>query len=157
MSLEFSIPLPLFNRNQGARKEAEYMVQKVADERRATDQMLDSRVAEFHAAAVSAREAAASLRHSLIPDLQETFDRTQVGYQSGKFDLLAVLDAERQLVAARLSATEAETAYHTAVAAMEQTLGAGIFQQALLWEAEAEPSTDTCPDERISSPTLEEK
>jgi len=157
LTVEFSIPLPIFNRNQGARKEAAYMVQKAADERHATDRMLDSRVAEFHAAASSAREAAESLRESLIPDLQETFERTQVGYQSGKFDFIAVLDAERQLVDTRLRATEAEIAYHTAVAAMEQTLGAGIFEHNPMWEVEPEPATEIDPDEKVSSVTVEEK
>lgn len=157
LTVEFSIPLPIFNRNQGARKEAEYQVQKAAYERRASEKSLDARVAEFHAAASGAREAAESLRVSVIPEMQETFELTQVGYRSGKFDFVTVLDAERQLVDARLRATEAEIAYHTAVAAMEQTLGAGIFNNDSVWDVMSDPAATIDHDERAISPTVEEK
>ncbi len=157
LSIEISIPLPIFNRNQGARKEAEYQVQKTAYERRATERSLDARVTAFHAAASGAREAAESLRVSVIPEMQETFDLTQVGYRSGKFDFVTVLDAERQLVDARLRATEAEIAYHTAVAAMEQTLGAGIFNNDSVWDVMSDPAIAINHDERAISPTVEEE
>ena len=157
LAVEFSIPLPIFNRNQGARKEAEYQVQKAAYERRVSEQSLDARVTEFHAAASGAREAAESLRVSVIPEMQETFELTQVGYRSGKFDFVTVLDAERQLVDARLRATEAEIAYHTAVAAMEQTLGAGIFNNDSVWDVMSDPAVAIDHDERAISLTVEEK
>lgn len=126
VTLEFSIPLPLFDRNQGARKEAAYRVEKTAAERRATINQLDARLAEYYAVATNAFQVAASLRESVIPDLQKTFTLTQEGYRGGKFDFLTVLDAERQLIDAQLRATDAATSYHKAIAALEQTLGAGI-------------------------------
>lgn len=126
VTLEFSIPLPIFDRNQGTRKEARYRVEKTASERRATVNQLDSRLGEFYAVAMSAYEVASDLRESVIPELQETYALTQEGYRSGKFDFLTVLDAERQLIDARLRATDASASYHKAVAALEQTLGAGI-------------------------------
>ena len=124
--LEASLPLPLFDRNQGAILEAELNEEKLGAERRAWDASLMAELTELYAEAQASAERTESLASRVLPELETTYALTQEGYQRGKFDFLAVLDAQRAVVGARLEILDARIVYQLAIANMERLVGAGI-------------------------------
>jgi cobalt-zinc-cadmium efflux system outer membrane protein len=79
--LGFSVPLPLFNRNQGAIREAEAQRAKVDVERKATELLLRSKVGQRVAALAAAREVSLSGRSA--PSAQSAYDAVSEGTSTG--------------------------------------------------------------------------
>ncbi|MBX7256998.1 MAG: TolC family protein [Candidatus Hydrogenedentes bacterium] len=125
--LEASIPLPVRDRNQGAILEAELQEEKLGAERRAWDHDLITSVTESYSQAQASAERTESLAARVLPELESTYALTREGYERGKFDFLAVLDAQRAVVNTRMELLESRIAFQLAVADMERLLGAGIL------------------------------
>ena len=120
--LGFSVPLPLFNRNQGAIREAEALRSKADTERRATELLLQSQVGQRQGALMAARREATLLREEALLGAQSAYDAVSEGYRLGKFRYLDVLDAGKTLVETRLRYLEAVTAFHLAKVDLERLL-----------------------------------
>jgi cobalt-zinc-cadmium efflux system outer membrane protein len=114
-----SVPLPLFNRNQGAVREAQAEADKAAAERHATEVRLraDLRVAFDNLA--TARTQIAAFKETILPQAHDAFAKVNDGYQAGRFTYLEVVDAQNTLMDAQVRYLEALTAYHLAVADIE--------------------------------------
>ena len=121
--MQFSIPLPVFNRNQGGVLEARYRLAKVEEERRAAEVQVRAAMAEAYGALASAFVEASRLHNEVLPGAQQAFDATSEGYRQGKFGFLDVLDAQRTLFESRGRYLEVLAAYHRAVADVERLLG----------------------------------
>lgn len=128
--IEASVPLPLFNRNQGAIEEAELMLGRLSDEQRAWEAQAVAVLTEQHAAALAESDRFENLSARVLPELESTLSLTREGYERGKFDFLAVLEAQRAVVGARIEVLEARTGYFRAVAELERIVGARIEIQA---------------------------
>lgn len=90
-----SLPLPLFDRNQGRLAAALRRTDKARDELAAA--RIDTE-AELSAAATryaTARAEAALLQGEVIPNAGSAYDLTLRGFEAGKFAFLDVLDAQR--------------------------------------------------------------
>jgi cobalt-zinc-cadmium efflux system outer membrane protein len=111
--LEFSIPLPVFDRNQGGFLEARYRLAKAGEERRAAEAQVRTALAEAYGTLSSAFIEATGLRNDVLPGAQQAFDAESEGYRQGKFGFLDVLDAQRTLFEARGQYIEALAAYHS--------------------------------------------
>ena len=120
--LGFSVPLPLFNRNQGAIREAEALRSKADTERKATELLLQSQVGQRQGALMAARREATLLREEALLGAQSAYDAVSEGYRLGKFRYLDVLDAGKTLVETRLRYLEAVTAFHLAKVDLERLL-----------------------------------
>jgi cobalt-zinc-cadmium efflux system outer membrane protein len=97
----FSLPLPLFDRNQGNVQAATHRL--AAAQAQEANGRLQSRAGiyeSWQSLAASSAEAQA-LREQLIPTSQQTYEAASYGYQSGKFGVLEVQDAQRSLVEVR--------------------------------------------------------
>jgi cobalt-zinc-cadmium efflux system outer membrane protein len=121
--MTFSMPLPIFNRNQGEVLEARYRLAKVEDERRAAEVQVRTALAEAYGALASAFVEATRLHNEVLPGAQQAFDAVSEGYRQGKFGFLEVLDAQRTLFESRGRYLEALAAYHRAVAEVERLIG----------------------------------
>ena len=106
--LGFSLPLPLFNRNQGSIAEAEYLAHKAADEGRATQAAISNVLAAASERASAFHAAYLSTKTIVVPTAQEAFDAVQEGYRAGKFGLLDVLIAQRALFDAQRQMTQSQ-------------------------------------------------
>lgn len=126
LTFEASLPLPIFDRNQGAIREAELNREKLGDERRAWDVEIVASLTDRHAAAAMSLERIEGFEQRVLPELEKTYTLTQEGYRRGKFSFIDVLDARRAVVTARIELLEARINYHRAVAEMERVLGAGV-------------------------------
>jgi cobalt-zinc-cadmium efflux system outer membrane protein len=121
--MSLSLPLPLFDRNQGAALEARHRLAKAKEDRHAAEVQISSALAEAYQALATSFAEADSLKNDVVPQAQAVFEGTNEGYREGKFDYLSVLDAQRTLFEAKGQYIEALATYHTAVAAVERLTG----------------------------------
>jgi cobalt-zinc-cadmium efflux system outer membrane protein len=91
----FSIPLPLWNRNQGKIAEAKANVAKTADERAAAEARAYTELNEAFQTLARATEEVRILRETVLPDAKSAVDQITEGYAAGRFSQLDVLDAQR--------------------------------------------------------------
>jgi cobalt-zinc-cadmium efflux system outer membrane protein len=91
----FSIPLPLWNRNQGKIAEAEANVAKAADERAAAEAQAYAELNEGYQTLGRAAEEVQILRETVLPGAKSAVDQITDGYAAGRFSQLDVLDAQR--------------------------------------------------------------
>jgi len=121
--VRLSLPLALFDRNQGGVLEARHRLAGAEEERRATEVRLAAALAEAYQALLSAYRDVTVIQQEALPAAQEAFDVATEGYRQGKVGFLDVLDAQRTLVETRGQYLEALSAYHKAVADAERLIG----------------------------------
>lgn len=115
-----SLPLPLFDRNQGGIAAAGAALNQSRHRQQAALAQSRSALASGHAALVAAHGQAGVLRDLVLPAAQRAFEAAELGYQVGKFDYLTVLDAQRTLFEVRGQYLEALTAAQLALADLER-------------------------------------
>ncbi|GAA4321116.1 TolC family protein [Pigmentiphaga soli] len=118
-----SIPLPLFNRNQGGLYEATVRADQAEDQLRATRIRLDEELRQAAARLAFAREAAATLRSSVLPGAQQAYGVATAGFEAGKFGFLDILDAQRTLFQARIRYLASLADTYQAAIAIDRILG----------------------------------
>jgi cobalt-zinc-cadmium efflux system outer membrane protein len=121
--LGFSLPLPLFDRNQGGIREAYERLTKAEFERRAAEVRVSTALSDAYQNLVSAANEVTTLQNDVLPAAHEAFQATQEGYRLGKFGLLDVLDVQRTLFETRGRSLEALATYHKAAADLERLSG----------------------------------
>lgn len=92
-----SLPLPLFNRNQGALLESLRRTDKARDERDAAALRLRAELADAHARMAAALDEAALIANEMLPGAETAYQAASRGFELGKFSFLEVLDAQRTL------------------------------------------------------------
>ena len=100
--ISVSIPIPLFDRNQGAQFQALRKREAAQALAQAEEQRLRTEVLQ----AVDQLEARAdeveALRRDVLPGAQTAYDAARRGFELGKFSFLDVLDAQGNVVASNL-------------------------------------------------------
>ncbi len=124
--LGFSLPWPLFNRNQGNIAEAQAQIEKARDLRTATKVQLSTSLAIAYEQMENAKIQITSYRASVLPQVEEAYKLTNEGYENGRFGYLEVLDAQRTLSEARQRQLESLIQYHKAVAEIEGLTGQAL-------------------------------
>ena len=116
----FTIPLGLFNRNQGSVARAQ------AEQRRATFDLEAGRrtiareSAALERALASDATAVRSTEQDVIPQAERALSLAQDGYNRGAFSYLDVLEAQRALSDARQARVDALRSYHSNEAALDR-------------------------------------
>lgn len=118
-----SIPLPLFDRNQGNIVEANQRALKAEDEHRARQLALRHELRAASAQLESARNTQAQLRSVVLPVAQQTHDAAVRGFEAGKFSQLDVLDSQRTLLEARERLLDAQASAYQAASSIDRILG----------------------------------
>ena len=119
----FSIPLPVFDRNQGAIREARFREAKAAADARAARTEAHAAFVQAYQALAAAYDQATLLRNDALPAARQAFDGAREGYRRGKFGYLDMLDAQRTFFEARSQHIQALADYHKAVADVERLIG----------------------------------
>lgn len=118
-----SMPLPLFDRNQGNVLSAARRADQARDLRNGAELRLRSEVVQALAQwQVAAREVQA-FDGSILPAAQQAVDAATRGFERGKFSFLEVLDAQRTLVAARTQYLQAQAQGSDARVRLERLFG----------------------------------
>jgi cobalt-zinc-cadmium efflux system outer membrane protein len=117
-----SVPLPVFDRNQGAVAAA---VARRSEAERRKAAFLARQKAHFQAAYNALKRAeisVSSLDDRIIPSAQSVFSATTTGYQAGKFSLIDLLDAQRTLFEAQVQGVAARAELAKAQADLDRMI-----------------------------------
>ena len=115
----FSLPLPLWNRNQGAILEAKHQLAKADDEKRSAVTRLSSELNDAYQTVARTSNEIHVLKESVLPGAEKAVEAIRQGYEAGRFSYLDVNEARRTLTTARLQYLQALSDYHKAVAEIE--------------------------------------
>jgi cobalt-zinc-cadmium efflux system outer membrane protein len=119
-----SLPLPLFDRNQGAVLAAARRVDQARDGVAATAARLEAELVAAREEYAAARSQALALREEILPGAQSAYEAASTGFDYGKFGFLDVLDAQRTLLQAQAHYLNTLADAHRAQAAITRLLGA---------------------------------
>lgn len=117
-----TLPLPLFDRNQGAVQRARYRLGKAQRQREAARVRLDTTLSKAYRSLVSAQNEARTIAEETLPAARSAFESVRQGYRQGKFDYLEVLDAQRTLFDVRRQQVQALRDYYQARARVERLI-----------------------------------
>ena len=121
-----AIPIPIFDRNQGGIREAQYGLAQADEERRAAAVQAYQDLTEAYQLLATAHAQAAILKTEMLPEAQKAFAASTEGYSQGKFSYLEVLDAQRTLFDAQGQWVQTVVDYYTAAANVEGLIGQSL-------------------------------
>lgn len=121
--LGVSIPIPVFDRNQGNLLEALRRTDKARDELSAAEIRLSNEMAAAYERLNTARQEVESLQRDILPGAQSAYDAATKGFELGKFSFLEVLDAQRTSFQAKSQYLRALAEAHRSAAEIQRILG----------------------------------
>jgi cobalt-zinc-cadmium efflux system outer membrane protein len=121
--LSLSVPIPVFDQNQGNILSAQEGLAKSRAERKANRNTLIVLAGRAYDSLQGALRELKVLRDVAIPKARKAADAIFEGYGQGRFTLLEVLDAQANVAQARLREQEAQQNFHVAVATIEGLVG----------------------------------
>ena len=121
--LGVSIPIPVFDRNQGNLLEALHRTDKARDELSAAGIRLSNELAQAHESLNAARQEVELLQRDILPGAQSVYDAATKGFELGKFSFLEVLDAQRTSFQSQSQYLRALAKAHRSAAEIERILG----------------------------------
>jgi cobalt-zinc-cadmium efflux system outer membrane protein len=124
--LGLSVPLPVFDRNQGGTRAARLRAIRAGHLERSSLVEVRTSIAEAHARIVSSVAEVRSLRDEVVPSAAAVFEAGEEAFRLGKIGSLELLDAQRTLFDSRRRLVDALVRYHLAVLAAERLIGAPL-------------------------------
>jgi cobalt-zinc-cadmium efflux system outer membrane protein len=121
-----SLPIPLFDRNQGGVRGARYRLAQTEHQAKTARVRVMTALLEAYEAMASARAEAAAFKNEIVPAAGQAFEASRRGYRQGKFAYLEVLDAQHTFAQANARLLDALARYHRAVALVESLVGTGL-------------------------------
>ncbi|VAX16776.1 Heavy metal RND efflux outer membrane protein, CzcC family [hydrothermal vent metagenome] len=121
-----SLPIPVFNRNQGGYREARFNLARAREEFKAARLQIETEAVRITQTLSSAYAEIMSLKEDVLPGAQHSFNISQEGYRQGKFNFLEVLDAQRVLFETRGQYIDALAVYHKSAADWERIAGMSL-------------------------------
>jgi cobalt-zinc-cadmium efflux system outer membrane protein len=118
-----SVPLPLFDRNQGNLLEALKREDKARDELQALNLRVGTEVLQARERLDAIRWEVDVLQRDVLPGAKSAYDAATIGFENGKFNFLEVLDAQRTYFAAKSQHLKALAEAHRAAADIDRVLG----------------------------------
>jgi len=124
-----SMPLQIFDRNQGARLAARRDLSKARHQRMALEVSVQTAVEIVIQDLAASYHEVVTLREQVLPKAERAYRDVRHGYLRGLFRYLDVLDAQRSLFELRSRELDALETYHSAVAEVERLTGTPIQGQ----------------------------
>jgi len=118
-----SIPLPLSDRNQGAKQEAIFNLAKSREEKKAAWLKLQDEFNRTYREYANAFHQATSLKNEVLPAAIKMFNAATKGYEQGKMDYLNVLDAQRTLFSTKSEYVNALAECHIRKTELDRLIG----------------------------------
>jgi cobalt-zinc-cadmium efflux system outer membrane protein len=122
----FSMPLPVFDRNQGGIREAEHQLTRAEEEHRSAEVRVTTLLNTAYQKLSTAYAEVSALRQDILPGAQSAYDAAREGYRLGKFGFLDVLDAQRTLFSAKNQYLLALSDYHKSAVELERLVGGSL-------------------------------
>jgi len=127
-SFFFSIPLPIFNRNQGEVARTYFVLTQSEFLEKAAEQQVLTDVKNAYEALLTSAEVVQLYQKGYLEQAQQSLEITQFSYQHGAASLLDFLDAERSYRATELSYRQALATYMSALEQLRQAVGTRDLQ-----------------------------
>ena len=122
--VQLSLPIPIWNQNDGAIRAARASVTRASHASRKTQFDLVRQLAAATGRFDVARQQVEKYETSILPKAKESVRITQRGFEQGQFDLLRILQSQRVLIESELNYLTAQDARWSAAAEI-----AGMLQE----------------------------
>jgi len=103
LALFVSLPLPLFDRAQGRKREARALEEVGRFDLNATEQRLIQELDATIARLRTAAEQVTAYREDILPKAEDAFGLVRGGFEAGKFGYLELVDTQRMFAEVRLA------------------------------------------------------
>lgn len=117
-----SLPLPLFDRNQGGRREARRSINKAREERHDAHIRVGAALATGYEALSASHTTAVTLRDDILPTARSAYEATETAFEQGKVGYLDILETQRTLIQLETEYLDALTTFHIAVIEVERLI-----------------------------------
>jgi cobalt-zinc-cadmium efflux system outer membrane protein len=126
MVFSVSVPLAVFNRNQGSIAEAEAL-KAGAEETRAAE-FIKSRNQLFgdYRELLDLRDQVTALRDRALPRMESALKNTEYAFERGRYSYLELTDAQQELLDLRGTLIDAAALYHLTRIEIERLTGAAV-------------------------------
>jgi outer membrane protein TolC len=122
LMLEFNIPFQQGSR-RGQEREAESMLAAAHSRKESINSQLLGELATYTSSLEAARQVETLSSNSLLPQAEATLQAAYAGYQNGKVDFATLLDAQKQILRAKLDVLVAQAQAQASLAQIEKLLG----------------------------------
>lgn len=100
LGVEFSVPLTLFDRGQGNKKEASAQLSEAKSNFQSTEIALRTKLSTLYEEIQSLREELENAKKALLPAAHRAYNETKRAYDEGERELISLLDARKSLLEA---------------------------------------------------------
>ncbi len=118
-----SIPIPVFDRNQGARRAAEFELEAAQRTSESVNIEQQARLRSLVDRLLATENALKSMEQIVEPAAAEAFASVNIGYREGKFAFIDLLQAQQALFETRRLNLESRLAYALALCELERLVG----------------------------------
>jgi cobalt-zinc-cadmium efflux system outer membrane protein len=122
-SIFASVPLPVFDRNQGEIARTRYALTQAEEQRQSASDAVLSDVSNAYEAVRSNDEVVQLYTSGYLKQAQDSRDISEYAYKRGAASLLDYLDAERSYRSTQLAYRQALASYMTALEQLKEALG----------------------------------
>lgn len=121
-----SLSIPLFDRNQGSRRAAEFEIERVNRAAESSMVALEAELAVTVEKLTAAAEAARSIQTDLVPATTRVQTAVETGYREGKFGFIDVIAAQRTFFEASTLLLESLEEYALTRVDLERLVGGSL-------------------------------
>ncbi len=118
-----SLPIPIFDRNQGSREAAEFELERAQRDAEAVRINTEAELAAGLQSLHAAEQETEIMGNQVVPAAEAAFSATEIGYTEGKFGFLDVLDAQRALFESRSLLLDSREEYALTLTELERLVG----------------------------------
>ncbi len=126
MGFYFSMPLPLFNRNQGEIARAQREINFTGARIRSIEASIASEIEQAHRQCVVSRQLLAGIEQDMLGKARSVRDITEYSYRRGEATLVEFLDAQRAYNDATMAFNEARANYAKSLYQIDAVSGATV-------------------------------
>ena len=120
---EVGLPVPIVDRNQGARLQARYNLVKAKFQQKDVEVKVRTLLITNHKKLAGAHYEVVTLRDITIPAARSAYDAARKAFEKGLTNFIDVLDADRTLVNSQRQYIESLSAYHKTLTTLEGLVG----------------------------------
>lgn len=122
----FSMPLQLFDRNQGGVAEARALLARTEAEQKAAEVRLGTVLLGLYEEMVHDAHIMEAVQREILPNAEDALAISRDGFAQGRFSYLEVLDVQRTIFDVKQEYIRAATAYHQFLVELERLIGQPI-------------------------------
>jgi cobalt-zinc-cadmium efflux system outer membrane protein len=124
-----SIPLPIFDRNQGNIAAARYQTRRIQEQQKDAEAQVHAALSTAYEMLSSTYVEASETKEHILENARQAFENAQEAWRQGKIDYLNVLDAQRTYFEAQTQYIASVAAFQAVQADVRRLTGAPVLQE----------------------------